>query len=60
MVLVQKINDFDAIFTSAMIDELVVLNQVISEDMKIINYIGDKLVVSESTILTYTTLNNST
>lgn len=58
--MVQKINDFDAIFTSAMIDELVVLNQVISEDMKIINYIGDKLVVSESTILTYTTLNNST
>lgn len=54
-------SDFDVVFTSAMIDDLVVSNQVISEDMKMINYTGNKLVdVNSSTTLTFTVLNNST
>lgn len=54
-------DDFDVIFTTAMIDDLVVSNQVISEDMKKINYTGNKLVdIDASTVLTYTVLNNST
>ncbi len=54
-------SDFDVVFTSAMIDDLVVSNQVISEDMKTINYTGNKLVdIDSSTTLTFTVLNNST
>lgn len=56
-----KEDDFDVVFTTAMIDNLVVSSQVISEDMKTINYTGNKLDdIGESTVLTYTVLNNST
>ena len=52
--------DFDVIFYSAMLDELVVSSSVISEDKKTINYSTNELTIpNESSVLVFSVLNNS-
>lgn len=52
--------DFDVFFYSAMLDDLIVSNSVISEDKKIITYSTNKLTIPKtSSTLVFSVINNS-